>query len=660
MADIGELDRNKDRFLEYNKYFEEIARDSKLINHTDESRHFVRYELNEVFSAKHDQLKSPFIGLETPDIKIKNEDGQNVQAVWKGAIIIGHGYEKGKFTDRDKALDQCYYIFLKILAKINHDRVPRVRDGKLHHRIVKFDFDNLQANRIFDFFGGYRAGLRFEFELNAQFDLGYYASDWRNVTDPTPQPPLATVTDSGKLIELFNGDKYTCKATAGTLTLKNSNGDTVATYSVPPGSDLEKIAPDGDMTINSTDIGEAGEVPSGGEANLEVVNTEDTNVGALNLDEKWEVPNATATINGVSLGAGGSIPSSGLRDLPVVNPNGDPIGIKSTLPTAAWLVQPSDFLPTINIAISDDTPSYGDTITFTASGDVYDSVNWVVGNETDGYQNLSGNGVSWDVNLEGVIGVLCLVIFEGEMFWNSTNLTSTLTYLVQTDADAYGWYDATDVTDAAAVVENSGKASALIDKLGNIQNIDNSSAVKQPAFAIADANGRDGLRFTLSAGELLSFTAGDVTNYTEVTFLLAMRPTASWTVDYGRLFSTWKQGENDFNGAHSGAWIEALQTQKAGYSNFKHNMGGGLHVFCVRYSQTAGYLKLDVVVDEHVITSEDLTSNGADLGAVIENLRIGYQVDCIFYQLQLFTRILNDAERDAEIMKFCYRLAGTL
>jgi hypothetical protein len=256
MSDIGQLDRNKDRFLEYNKYFEQIARDSKIINHTDEHRHFVRYELNEVFSAKHDQLESPFIGLETPDIKIKNEDGQNVQAVWKGAIIIGHGYEKGNFSDRDKALDKCYQLFLKIIGKIHHDRVPKVRNGKLHHRIIQFDIDSLQANRIFDFFGGHRAGLRFEFELNSQFDLGYYESDWRNVDDPTPQPPLATVIDQGNEIELFQGDDYTCKvipAPDGSLVLKNTAGDTLATYAVPSDQEVIQTAPNATVTNQAED-----------------------------------------------------------------------------------------------------------------------------------------------------------------------------------------------------------------------------------------------------------------------------------------------------------------------------------------------------------------------------------------------------------------------
>jgi hypothetical protein len=375
MSDIGQLDRNKDRFLEYIKYFkEEIAEDSKLINHTDENRHFVRYTMSEVFSAKHDQLLSPFIGLETPSIKIKNDNGQNIQAVWRGAIIIGHGYEKGNFTDRDKALDQCYYIFLKILAKINHQRVPRVRNGKHHHRIVKFDFDSLQANPIFDFFGGDRAGLRWEFELNSQFDLGYYESDWRNVDDPTPQPPLAIVTDGAETIELFQGDDYTCKVQTcadGTLILKNSEGTTVATYTIPSGDTTTETAPDGDMRINGADIGAAGKVPSGGEKNLRVVNSADGEHGTLNANGNIEFPDSTVANNQGTWQQ--DFPSAGYLQLPfgkVKNKEGNDVQVDYK-PAADGYIFEETACPagggTISVALSDNAPNVGDTITITAT-----------------------------------------------------------------------------------------------------------------------------------------------------------------------------------------------------------------------------------------------------------------------------------------------------
>lgn len=316
--DVGTLERNKDKFLEYNQYFEQIARDSKLINHTDDDKHFVRYTINEVFAAKHNQLKSPFLGLETPSIKIKNNVGDNVQAVWRGAIIIGHGYEKGNFTKRDEALDVCFYVFLKILAKINADRRTL--------RIVQFDLDNLQANPVFDFFGGARAGVRWEFEMNAQFDLGYYERDWRNVQNGTPQPPFAEVFDQGQWNELQAGDRYSCSSSAGTLTLRNSVGDIIATYSVPPGALENEVTPDGDARINATDIGTYGKVPSNGEKNISVVNSADEEKGALNGSGKWEIEDSVTTINSQNAGPNGTVPAGSNGNIRVVNENNTEIG----------------------------------------------------------------------------------------------------------------------------------------------------------------------------------------------------------------------------------------------------------------------------------------------------------------------------------------------
>lgn len=282
--DIGQLERNKDKFLEYKTYFEnEIARKSKHINHTDDECHFVRYTVSELFQKKQDELRSPFLGLETPSMRIKNNDHHNVQAVWRGAIVIGHSFEKGNTKDRDAALDKCFYIFLKIIAKIHKDTRAL--------RLVKFDLDNLQANPVLELFGDDRVGIRWEFEMNSQFDLGYYEQDWLDVDEATPQPPLATVTDGSTDIELFQGDKYTCSipdAEDGTIILKNSEGTILATLTVAPGAEDEATAPDGDMRINNTNIGAAGKVPSGGVKNLRVVNGEDTEMGALNENGDWE------------------------------------------------------------------------------------------------------------------------------------------------------------------------------------------------------------------------------------------------------------------------------------------------------------------------------------------------------------------------------------
>lgn len=287
MSDIGQLERNKDKFLEYKTYFEnEIARKSKHIKHTDDECHFVRYTVSELFQKKQDELRSPFLGLETPSIRIKNNGGHNTHAVWRGAIVIGHSFEKGNTKDRDTQLDKCFYIFIKIIAKMHNEARAL--------RIVKFDLDNLQANPVLELFGDDRVGVRWEFEMNSQFDLGYYEQDWLDVDEATPQPPLATVTDGSNDIELFQGDSYTCSTSAGTFTLKDSDGNVIATYTVSPGSEEEGTAPDGDARINSTDIGAYGKVPSNGEKNIEVVNTANANVGSLDAG-KWKVPNGAVT-----------------------------------------------------------------------------------------------------------------------------------------------------------------------------------------------------------------------------------------------------------------------------------------------------------------------------------------------------------------------------
>lgn len=521
MSDIGQLERNKDKFLEYKTYFEnEIARKSKHINHTDDQCHFVRYTVSELFQKKQNELRSPFLGLETPSMRIKNNDHHNVQAVWRGAIVIGHSFEKGNTKDRDAALDKCFFIFLKIIAKIHKDTRAL--------RLVKFDLDNLQANPVLELFGDDRVGVRWEFEMNSQFDLGYYEQDWLDVDEATPQPPLATVTDGGTEIELYQGDSYTCTIPStddGQFVLKNSAGTVLATYTVPPGSEEEGTAPDGDMRINSTDIGAAGKVPSGGENNLRVVNSDDDEKGHLNgnghwqfvdsivsnLAGTWETDFPSGTTHSLALG---KIKDKDGNDVPV-----------DYLPASLGYMYESDpcpAIPTLTIAVTnaDGDPitmaGFDETITITATTDlVADSFYLYIDDGTNALVAIEGvtGEFEWDVSFYGAISIQVVAVNDTLGVAASEPFVLTNSELFPPSiSDCVLWINAA----LESIYSLSGSEVVQQDDLSGLSNDLTSSVGQRPTY-LEEPDGVNGLRgvqyasgkYMMAAGLSLDIVSGN-------------------------------------------------------------------------------------------------------------------------------------------------------
>jgi len=227
-TEIGQLERNKDRFLEYIKYFEDIARNSKHINHTDTEKHFVRYSAMDLLKARQDSLRSPFLGIETPQVKIKNDTGDNVLSVWDGALVIGMEFEKGNTADRDSKIDTCFFIFHKIIAILKKHREIK--------KIVDVNFAGMQATPVYEMFGN-RCGVRVPLLFPSQFSTQFLTADWRNEDGTVDLPPFSTVLDQGQTIELGAGEQHQC-STAGVGTTTTVNGESTG-ITTPDGETTE-------------------------------------------------------------------------------------------------------------------------------------------------------------------------------------------------------------------------------------------------------------------------------------------------------------------------------------------------------------------------------------------------------------------------------------
>jgi hypothetical protein len=199
--DVGTKELNKDRYTEYSYYFEHMARNMKAIGHTDKEQHFVQYDMFSLHQSQVNTLRSPFIGLEKPEMETKNNNSENIQAVWNGAITIGASFEKGNEASRSEAVDKCFWLLMKILGKIKKDKDNR--------RILDFELDGLKARVVTDLFSEH-VGVRMPFKMPSQFSLDVHSDDWYELEDGDPVVPFSIVIDQGDEVKLNQGGIHTC------------------------------------------------------------------------------------------------------------------------------------------------------------------------------------------------------------------------------------------------------------------------------------------------------------------------------------------------------------------------------------------------------------------------------------------------------------------
>jgi hypothetical protein len=229
----------------------------------------------------------------------------------------------------------CRSIFNVINRSTRWQRIGRV----LSCNVTKF------IERGGDEVAGHTMVFQFRMrDSNSLCDIPIFDYDFDSVYESTCQPVLIfkdgiliDTVPSGGVYEYFSD---TCE-NATVQNSDNSYSDTVAsggtlvlpditvtdsdgtTYTQPAVTDVFCTIPDpcedATVTVNGQNFGT---VASGGSINVGVENTQGTPVGALNINQSWEVQDVNLTLNGNTFL---SVPSGDTQDIELLDQNGDAI-----------------------------------------------------------------------------------------------------------------------------------------------------------------------------------------------------------------------------------------------------------------------------------------------------------------------------------------------
>ena len=129
------------KFSDYVAYFESIARSHVDIGHTDESKHFFRFELADLLTQVRTKMKFPALVLEGYDFNFQDSKSDNVMKSRNGAfMLLKKVSDKGDLNAIQKVYDEMEVIGDEILIKMLDDK----RNN--NNNVVRdFQMDSVQA-----------------------------------------------------------------------------------------------------------------------------------------------------------------------------------------------------------------------------------------------------------------------------------------------------------------------------------------------------------------------------------------------------------------------------------------------------------------------------------------------------------------------------------
>lgn len=161
-------------FTDLVTYFENIARRHVAIQHTDEEKHFFRFEIDELLGGiNRTDVQYPMLALEGYNFDYSDNRSDNILKNRRGAFVL-----MDKITDITD-YDQIHEVWADmetigddILARIKADRrntlTPVVRD---------FQFSSVQAVPIINE-NGNNAGIRYTFTIASPAPADVDSEKW--------------------------------------------------------------------------------------------------------------------------------------------------------------------------------------------------------------------------------------------------------------------------------------------------------------------------------------------------------------------------------------------------------------------------------------------------------------------------------------------------
>jgi hypothetical protein len=248
------------------------------------------------------------------------------------------------------------------------------------------------------------------------------------------------------------------------------------------------------------------------------------------------------------------------------------------------------------------------------TGIVPTSYTFSIDGSKDKVISQSGDTYVWTIDNAGAVLITARATDGSGATANATafSFTAILTSAIITDASNVARYSFEDDAD---LTFNGSNISQVNDLTGNGNHLLNTSAAQQPF--ISSHTTETGKQYARFEGDQLYTTFGSAVDYSDITFAMVLG--CDDNINTKRIASITKTGQNDFNGANSIAFAEALIQKSGLQKTVKYSEQ--LSVIILRISQGVGSYVDFFLADGRQISSIILSGS---IGSITyENVNMG-------------------------------------
>lgn len=157
-------------------YYRTACKNHKDILHTDENKHFFRFNTLEMLSALRTEMKYPAFGLENFSGNIGDVLSDNKRSAFNVAFILIKPCELDNYDEQEEIIDEMYELGIDFLGKMHKD---------LHIQgsfLKQLDFNDVDFSPVGPIFENHY-GYRFAFNINNPAKIRFEAAKWNDETN---------------------------------------------------------------------------------------------------------------------------------------------------------------------------------------------------------------------------------------------------------------------------------------------------------------------------------------------------------------------------------------------------------------------------------------------------------------------------------------------
>lgn len=154
----------------FQEYFEQIAKEHRILRHSKATTHFYRFGLEEILAGLKN-VNYPYLSIDKPEYRLKKTPGQRTKRRTL-AISVVDKYAAEDFTAKGKVSDALEQLLDDVISRIKHDIENAAGP------FIEIDLDSVSVVDLPTDMVNKTTGKYMVFEVVEAFDDSYNTNFW--------------------------------------------------------------------------------------------------------------------------------------------------------------------------------------------------------------------------------------------------------------------------------------------------------------------------------------------------------------------------------------------------------------------------------------------------------------------------------------------------